>query len=91
MFLYQKKIYGETHFQSQKFPRIGSKAKDGKEREKKEKKDRKLVITMSSFALQTPPWVADAKPPGPMSPPQFIWSVMGQSDVSAELGPTRPL
>ena len=37
---------------------------DGKER--KEKK-RKLVITMASYALQTPPWVLHAKPPGPMS------------------------
>ena len=24
-----------------------------------------MVITMASYALQTPPWVAHAKPPGP--------------------------
>ena len=39
--------------------------KDGKERKKK-KKDWKLLITIAS-ALQTQPWVAHAKPPGPKS------------------------
>ena len=45
------KILGKTNFQPQEFPRSGSKAKDVKER----KKDRKLVITMASYALQTGP------------------------------------
>ena len=53
------KILGETNFQPREFPRSGSKAKDGEEREKK--KDRKLVLTMASYTLQTPPQVA----PGP--------------------------
>ena len=43
------KILGETNFQPRENPRSGSKAKDGKE--KREKKDRKLVITMA-YALQ---------------------------------------
>ena len=42
-------------------PRSGSKAKDGER--KKKKRDGKLVITMASYALQTPPRVAHAKPP----------------------------
>ena len=42
------KILGETNFQPREIPRIGSKAKD---RDKK-RKDRKLVITMASYALQ---------------------------------------
>ena len=41
------KILGKTNFQPWDFPRSGSKAKDGKERRKKE-----LVITMASYALQ---------------------------------------
>ena len=37
-------------------PEVGQKQKTEKER----KKDLKLVITMASYALQTPPWVAHA-------------------------------
>ena len=55
-------LWGETIFQPREFPRSGSKAKDLKE---EREKGRKLVITMASYALQTPPWVAHAKPPGP--------------------------
>ena len=45
------KILGDTNFHTQEFPRSGSKAKDG-EREKDREKERKLVITMASYALQ---------------------------------------
>ena len=41
-------------------PRIRSKAKDSEK-----KRDRTMVITMASYALQMPPRVAHAKPPGP--------------------------
>ena len=44
----------------------GSKAKDGeKKKERRKRRDRTMVITMASYALQTPPRVAHAKPPGP--------------------------
>ena len=56
------KILGETNFQPREFPRSRSKEKDGIEQE-----DRTLVITMASYALQTPPQVAHAKPPGPIT------------------------
>ena len=45
------------------FPEVDQKQKT--EREKERKKNRKLVIRMASYALQTPPRVAHAKPPGP--------------------------
>ena len=44
------KVLGETNFPPREFPRSGSKAKDGKA--KRKKKDRKLVLTMASYALQ---------------------------------------
>ena len=47
------KILGETNFHTREFPRSGSKAKDGGGK-KKRKKERKLVITLASYALQTP-------------------------------------
>ena len=53
------KLLGETNFQPREFPRSESKAKGG------EKKRREMVITMASYALQTPPRLAHAKPPGP--------------------------
>ena len=37
-----------------------------KQKTEKKKRDRKLVITMASYEKQTPPWVAYAKPPGPI-------------------------
>ena len=40
------KILGETNFQPREFPRSGSKAKDVEER-RRERRDRKLVITMA--------------------------------------------
>ena len=49
------KILGETNFHTREFPQSGSKAKDGEK--KREKEERKWVITM----------VAHAKPPGPIS------------------------
>ena len=39
-----------TNFHTREIPRSGSKAKDGERREKEE--ERKLVITMASYALQ---------------------------------------
>ena len=45
------KILEETNFQLREFPQSGSKAKDVEE-------ERKLVITMASYALQKPPRVA---------------------------------
>ena len=63
---------GEIHFHSQEFLRSGSKAEDVKEilyglglTERCPQKDRKLVITMACYALQTPPRVAQEKQPGP--------------------------
>ena len=44
------KILGKTNFQPREIPRSRSKAKNGKERERK--KDRKLVITIARYALQ---------------------------------------
>ena len=57
------KILRETNFHTREIPQSGSKAKDG-EREKN-REERKLVITMASYALRTPPRVAHAKPRGP--------------------------
>ena len=42
------KIFGETNFHPREFPQSGSKAKD----EERKKRNRKLVITMASIALQ---------------------------------------
>ena len=50
------------------FPKVGQKQKTEKkerEREKEREKEQKLVITMASYVLQTPPRVAHTKPPGP--------------------------
>ena len=43
---------GETNVQPREIPRSGSKAKDGERKREKEKKDRTMVITMASYALQ---------------------------------------
>ena len=45
------KYWGKQIFTHGSFPRSGSKAKDGEKREK-EVLERKLVITMASYALQ---------------------------------------
>ena len=50
---------GKQIFSLRSFPEFGQKEKDGKERREK------LVITMASNALPTPPRVAHVKPPGP--------------------------
>ena len=42
-------------------PKVGQKQKT----EERRKRDRKLVITMVSYAVQRPPWVVYIKPPGP--------------------------
>ena len=57
---YYAKILGETNFHKREFSQSGSKPKDG---ERKKEEDRKLVITMASCALETPPRVV-RKPPG---------------------------
>ena len=44
------KILGETNFHTWEIPQSESKAKDG---ERKREIDRKLVITMASYALQS--------------------------------------
>ena len=49
---------GEKNFSLGRFPEVGQKQKTEK------KKKRAMGITMASYALQTPPWVAYAKPPG---------------------------
>ena len=58
------KILGETNFQPREFPRSGSKAKDGKEREKKIKRP-KIGNKNGQLRIATPPRVAQAKPSGP--------------------------
>ena len=99
------KILGKTNFHAWEFPQSGSKGKNG---DRERERDRKLVITMASYALQrhlglrtqsrlgqkkerrakvgnnngqlyiaTPPWVAHAKPPGPISKSKS--SVPGQN------------
>ena len=60
------KILGETHFQPWEIPRSGSKAKDGKEREKERPK---VGNNNGQLRIATPPRVAHAKPPGPISCP----------------------
>ena len=46
-----------------RFPEVGKKQKT--ERKERERKDWTMLITMASYALQTPPQVAHAKPPVP--------------------------
>ena len=60
------KIWGETNFQPWEFPWSGSRAKKGEEKRRKKEGDWKLVLTMASYVLQTPPLVAHLKPPGPI-------------------------
>ena len=51
-------------FENPDFPEVGQKQLT--EKKERKKKDRKLVITMASYALQKSPWVAHTKPPGPI-------------------------
>ena len=44
--------YAKINFQSWEIPQSGSKAKDGERKKERKKEDRKLVITMASYALQ---------------------------------------
>ena len=53
------KIFGETNFQPCEISGSGSKVEYG-EKKRKKKIERKLVITMASYELQTPPFVAHA-------------------------------
>ena len=55
------KYWGKPIFSLGSFPEVGQKQKTEREKTKK----RKLVITRASYALQTPPRVAHAKPSGP--------------------------
>ena len=60
------KYWVKNYFAHGSFPEVGQ--KDVKEEGKRErKKKRNSVITMASYALKTPPRVAHAKPPGPIS------------------------
>ena len=56
------KILGETNFQPREIPRSGSKAKDGK---RKEKKRPKVGNNKGQLRIATPPRVVHTKPPGP--------------------------
>ena len=60
------KYSGKQIFSHGSFPEVSQSKRRGKK-----KRERKLVITMASNTLQTPPRVAHAKSPGPMS---SIWS-----------------
>ena len=55
------KYWGKQIFSLGRFPKVGQKQKTEK---KERKRDRKLLITMAIYAMQTPPRVAHAKPPG---------------------------
>ena len=59
------KYWVKKYFAHGRFPKVGQKQKTEKKRRKK-KEERTMVITMASYALQTPPQVAHAEPPGPM-------------------------
>ena len=59
------KILGETNVQPRENPRSGSKAKDGKEREKKKRP--KVGNNNGQLCIAMPPRVAHAKPPGPIN------------------------
>ena len=67
--LVMPKYRGKQIFTHGSFPEVGQKQKTERKREKKKKREKKrkrtMVITMASYALQTPPQVAHAKPPGP--------------------------
>ena len=56
-------ILGETNFQPWEIPRSGSKAKDGEEREKRERP--KVGNNNGQLRIATPPRVAHTKQPGP--------------------------
>ena len=56
------KYWGGNYFAHGSFPEVGQKQKTEK---KRKKEDQKFVINMAIYALQTPPWVAHAKPTGP--------------------------
>ena len=57
------KYWGKQIFSLGSFPEVGQKQKT--EKKERRKKTENLVITMASYALQTLPWVAHAKPVGP--------------------------
>ena len=57
------KYWGKQIFSLGSFPKVGQKQKT--EKKEREKEERMLVITMANYALQTPPRVVHAKPPGP--------------------------
>ena len=55
------KYWGKQIFCAREIPRSGSKAKDGKEEEKRPK----VCNNNGQLRIATPPQVAHAKPPGP--------------------------
>ena len=61
------KYWGKQIFTHRSFPKVGQNQKTEREKKETKKEDWKLVITMASYALQTPPRVAHAKPPGPIT------------------------
>ena len=65
------KILGETNFQPREIPRSGSKAKDGEERERKKKTE--SWYNNGQLRIATPPRVAHAKPPGPISMRSYLY------------------
>ena len=60
------KYWGKQIFSHGSFHEVGQKQKTEKKKKKKRGEgDRTMVITMASYLLQPPPWVAHTKPPGP--------------------------
>ena len=53
------KYWGKQIISLGRFPEVGQKQQTERG-ERKKKEDRKLVITMASYALQMSPWVAHA-------------------------------
>ena len=58
------KYWVKQIFTQGRFPKVGQRQKT--EREKERRGGEREVITMASYALQTPPRVAHAKPPWPI-------------------------
>ena len=55
-----RNIGGKQIFSLGSFPKVGQKQKTEKKEEREREKDSTIVITMASYALQTPPRVAHA-------------------------------
>ena len=57
------KYWGKQIFTYGSFPEVGQKQKTERERERKKEEDRKLLVTMASYALQRHLGWRTAKPP----------------------------